>query len=198
MSDSVTISYIMRTHTLASVTAIGSVLINYLIDTKTHPNANIVFLNCDEGYVSLYSYDLFSPISTILNRLYISKDNFINESDKMYALQKLQQYILAVRSRSYEENELLEAADHAIETLARVMTTLELTHRERLARRQIGEGLPTAGTRDSVKTRTPVERPITKKVMFVEEEEEEMIPTRRIGRRIPTVTTAREKIKDDS
>jgi hypothetical protein len=112
---SVFVSHISHNSEASGETDIGAIIINYLIDTKTPANANIVIVGGSLKLFSLYNHDLRNTVSSLgVSRVIIGKDKFINELDKGEALNNLKNYLEYLRSEAidgdlpFEEENLLE------------------------------------------------------------------------------------------
>jgi hypothetical protein len=105
------VSYISHTHSLDNNTLLGNVIANYLIDTGTNPNANVVGIDKTGNFFSLYGFNLFEPIGAVLaGHLSLSRTNFDNNEQKMLALESLIAFLNEIDGKQYEDTELLNKA----------------------------------------------------------------------------------------
>jgi hypothetical protein len=157
MSRSTVVSYLANTHSVDDHTPLGSIIANYLIESKSPPSANVVGVSKDGSFFSFYSYDLALPLGSYeFDHITISKDRFINEEQKIYSLEKLSRYLSSVRSDYFEDNLLLEKVNRELKRsqkkihLTTVPTVVEEPRR-----------FTHAGIRHSVPYRAPVfNRPV--------------------------------------
>lgn len=119
MTDSTLISYITDSREVVDHTPIGTVIVNYLLETKSDPNANVVYRLDDDTYESLYSYDLLQNTlaDIVQDHLLIVRDTFGSPADALASLLKLQNYLENSNATFFEEAEMLAKVRGYISTL---------------------------------------------------------------------------------
>jgi len=198
MSDRVFVSYITHTHPISGNTPLGSVLVNYLIDTRSSPTANVVFPRIG-GYESFYSFDLNEPVDNIGANFSISKDNFVSINDKLYAMRNLRAFLIGLGELNYEDTRLLELTEEAIEKIE-LTEEIEVLEEEELEAFPIVE--PVYRPSRSVPTVRPLVKPIQTGVR------DSLISRTKVTQRSPTITgvatspvsrrIVTKKLRDDS
>jgi len=117
--ESSLVSYITDSREVGDDTPVGRVIVNYLLETKSDPNANVVYRLDDDTYESLYSYDL--SLNTLADipqdHILLVRDTFRNPSDALISLSKLRDYLQATNTTFFEEAELLAKIAGYIVTL---------------------------------------------------------------------------------
>ncbi len=104
------ISYITRTHAVTNSTPIGLLIVNYLLNTKTHPSANIIGIDSKGEQFSLYSFDLNDDIgrTDVGTMLIVGTSRFADETEKFLALEALKFYLESIERRLFDDQRLLE------------------------------------------------------------------------------------------
>jgi len=117
--QSLNVSYITNAHSVSLGTTVGSIIVNYLIKTNTHPTANVVIHTDDCEVGSLYNYPLTDPVGNHVgsNSVRISRSQFVNDREKLYSLKALQDYLMRIRNKYYEGQHLLDETNKAIKEM---------------------------------------------------------------------------------
>jgi len=103
----VNIGYIHKNHAVNGTTNIGTIILNYLIGEKSSPWANVTAIFPDGEMVSLYSYDLTDPISSLERAsIILTRQLFVNDDDKFTAIEALKDYIELIENKTFEEHEM--------------------------------------------------------------------------------------------
>jgi len=103
-----TVAYLTRHHSVSNSTDVGLIIINYLINTKTDPSANIVAIDNRCNQVSMYNYPLNEDIGrTGLSQIMLATTTFEDEEAGFAALEMLKLYLDAMRPKDFDEEILL-------------------------------------------------------------------------------------------
>lgn len=112
-----TISYIKDTRDVSLATQVGTVIVNYLVGTKSDVSSNVCFYAADGKLVSFYKWDLYTPIAELkTSDLKITKTLFVNTEEELIAMKKLQEYLnsIPISNRSPEDVALLKSVVRTI------------------------------------------------------------------------------------
>ena len=111
------VAYITRNRSVSNNTHVGLIVVNFLINTKTDPQANVIAVDTRGEHVSMYSYSLMDSIgSTGLKSIMLSKTVFVNDEDKFISLEALRSYLDGLNPRHFEEEMLYEKVLYVLGT----------------------------------------------------------------------------------
>lgn len=118
MANKYPVAYIEHKHYQEGEAPLGRLVVEYLIDNRLCPLANVIFLNDLGEYESLYDYNLFTPLEDVTTNFRLDRANFASDKDTIIGLKALREFLVSEPKRDFERSDLLRKVERKLEEIS--------------------------------------------------------------------------------